>query len=548
MNRVVTEETGSHEVVDAIGVAGWTLVSRVTGLLRVAVVGATLGPTLFANIFQATNTVPNIAYNLMAGSLLAPLIVPSLVAALDEGGIDRARRVAQGVIGVVIVGFCAAGVAILALGPAIVHLLTLGVHEHTDSARAMHQSWVLLLLVVPQIALYGIGAVGIAAQNARRHFALAAAAPAVENVGLIATLLIAAKVYGVGLGFRAVTPGYLVLLGGGATASVAAHTALQVLGAARAGMPLWPKWGWRDPAVRDVCRRALPTIGTAMFDACWLFALIVASGTVPGGVVAFQIGLNFYFLPLALSAKSIGTVMLPRLAREAAQRTRESFRATYDRGRSWVWFFAAPASLVFVLLARPIAQTLAFGEMRRAGGLELLAASIAGLGVALIGASTNEFARQACYARHDVAAPLRSGVALLAVTLIGTPIAVTAFSGAAALAALGIVVTIGDLVRATIIDRSARRDTPPTSGWPGRALVRHLGLAAVTIGPAAIVARVVADGAGGRLGALAAVAVGAGGGVLAYLGLQGAFRSGELRVDFRQPARQAARDPQMGAR
>ena len=60
-----------EETSQALGVAGWTLVSRITGLARVAVVGATLGPTFFANIFQATNTVPNLTYNLMAGSLLA---------------------------------------------------------------------------------------------------------------------------------------------------------------------------------------------------------------------------------------------------------------------------------------------------------------------------------------------------------------------------------------------------------------------------------------------------------------------------------------------
>src|SRR5262249_24067804 len=53
------------------GVAGWTLVSRVTGLLRVIIAGAILGSTFFANIFQATNTLPNVAYNLMAGSVLS---------------------------------------------------------------------------------------------------------------------------------------------------------------------------------------------------------------------------------------------------------------------------------------------------------------------------------------------------------------------------------------------------------------------------------------------------------------------------------------------
>src|SRR3977135_4022733 len=123
----VEPDTGGREVVETFGVAGFTLVSRVTGLLRVAVAGATLGPTFFANIFQATNTVPNITYNLLAGSLLTTLIVPSLVEALDKEGLDRARGIGEGLVGVVITGFCAVGLVVLALGPLIVHALTLGI-------------------------------------------------------------------------------------------------------------------------------------------------------------------------------------------------------------------------------------------------------------------------------------------------------------------------------------------------------------------------------------------------------------------------------------
>src|SRR6185503_12908267 len=128
------------ETTQSYGVAGWTLFSRVTGLLRVAVAGAVLGSTFFANIFQATNTIPNLTFNLMAGSVLTALIIPLVVAAL---GVD---------------------------GP-------------IATAAARRECWILLFLVLPQIGFYGLVAVGTAAQNARGKFVLAAAAPAVENVG-----------------------------------------------------------------------------------------------------------------------------------------------------------------------------------------------------------------------------------------------------------------------------------------------------------------------------------------------------------------------------
>ena len=176
--------------------AGWTLFSRFTGLLRVIVAGAILGPTFFANIFQATNTVPNLTYNLMAGTLLTELIIPILVAELDRGGLGEAQKLLRQVVGVVLAGFAVAALAVIAASPMIVHLLTIGVHGHAQSARAQTECWVLLFLVLPQIGLYGIQAVAMAAQNARGHFALAAAAPAVENLGLIATLVLVSRWFG----------------------------------------------------------------------------------------------------------------------------------------------------------------------------------------------------------------------------------------------------------------------------------------------------------------------------------------------------------------
>jgi putative peptidoglycan lipid II flippase len=535
----VAPARSGHEAAATIGVAGWTLVSRVTGFARVAIIGATLGPTFFANIFQATNVVPNITYNLMAGSLLTTLIVPSLVEALDRENLDRARQVTQGLLGVAIAGFCAAGVVVLALGPLLVHLLTLGIHDASLASRARQESWVLLLLVVPQIVLYGIAAVGVAAQNARRHFALAAAAPAVENLGLIATLLLAARWFGTGIGIRGVTPGYLFVLGLGATLSVAAHAALQLFGAARVGLLSWPAWGWHDPAVRDVCRRSVATIGTAMVDAGWAFALIVAAGTVPGGVVALQIGLSFYFLPVALSAKAVGTVLLPQLARQAGRGNLGRFRRVYDRGLSRIWFIAVPASAALVVLAHPISEAFAFGEFRHGRAVELVAVSVASLGVALIAGATSDFARQACYARRDQMTPLIGGLALLAITLGGVVVAITALHGFAILLALGLVTAVGELARSLIVDHAARKGTPDHGSWRRHTLLRNLGVAVVTIGPAALVARVVSGAVAGHIGALAGLALGSGIGLCAYVGAQAALDAPELPAVLRRRARHA---------
>ncbi|MGH3115333.1 MAG: hypothetical protein ACRDOP_17880, partial [Gaiellaceae bacterium] len=85
---------------NSLTVAAWTTISRVTGLGRVVAIAAVLGPTYLGNTYQATNLVPNLVFELLAGSLLAGLIVPPLLRHLADDDLERAARVAGGFLGV----------------------------------------------------------------------------------------------------------------------------------------------------------------------------------------------------------------------------------------------------------------------------------------------------------------------------------------------------------------------------------------------------------------------------------------------------------------
>ena len=69
---------------DSLTVAAWTILSRVTGLARVAVVAAVLGPTYTGNTYQFTNSLPNLLYyGFLAGGLFSSLLAPALVRHID---------------------------------------------------------------------------------------------------------------------------------------------------------------------------------------------------------------------------------------------------------------------------------------------------------------------------------------------------------------------------------------------------------------------------------------------------------------------------------
>src|SRR5690606_17025511 len=120
-----------------------------------------------------------------------------------------------------------------------------------------------------------------------------------ENVGLVAVLGVIAAIWGTGIAIDQVTPAEAALLGAGSTLAVALNALAQMAGARRLGVRLWPRAGWRDAEVRGLARIAGPSSAIAGMNSTGLFALMVASGQVPGGAVAFQIACNLFNLPIA---------------------------------------------------------------------------------------------------------------------------------------------------------------------------------------------------------------------------------------------------------
>ncbi|HEV7523316.1 MAG TPA: lipid II flippase MurJ, partial [Acidimicrobiia bacterium] len=65
-------------------VAAGTLLSRVTGLLRVVVLAAAIGKASLADTYNLANITPNIVYELLVGGVLAATLVPVFVDLLER--------------------------------------------------------------------------------------------------------------------------------------------------------------------------------------------------------------------------------------------------------------------------------------------------------------------------------------------------------------------------------------------------------------------------------------------------------------------------------
>jgi putative peptidoglycan lipid II flippase len=404
----------------------WTAVSRLTGFGQSVAVALVLGATYLGNTYQAINALPNIVYyQLLAGSLFASILVPPLVASRDRGDGSATETLARGFYGTLLLVAAAFCVILIISGPLVLRLLTLGVPGQATGALQRRVGLILFVMFIPQIAFYLTAGTGAAVMNAHGRYALAAAAPALENLGMISTLALAAVLFGTAVGLARVTMPELLLLGCGTTASVALHATAQWFGARSCGVRLIPTAGWRDKEVKRVLRRVPPMLGYTVLAASQTVVVLIVANRLAGGLVAFQLALNLFFLPIAVVAWPIARSMLPHLTRLRSEPDRGAFWAELCQAARLATFVAAPMAVGYVVLASPIAQAIAVGRLRTGGGGPMVAMSLRALGAGVIGETWFILGTYAFYARENVWIPLRAMLVRAATVIVCASIALS---------------------------------------------------------------------------------------------------------------------------
>jgi putative peptidoglycan lipid II flippase len=514
---------------DSMSVAAWTAVSRLTGVLRGIAIAAVLGATYFANTYQFTNSLPNLVfYGLLAGSMFSSLLIPALVHHIDAGDRRATARIAGGLLGVAVLGMMVLVPVVAVTTGWLLRAGSAGAGNAAAAHSQAHDGAVLILLFLPQVPLYAVVATATAVMNAHRRFALAAAAPALENLGTIAVLAVVAGLYARTATQHDVPYSLLLLLGAGTTGAVLLHASVQWWGARRAGVVLVPNAGWRDPEVRATIRRALPAAAQAALPALQVAALLLVADRVAGGVVAFQLGINFYSLPIAIGATPVALSLAPRLSRMTGPAQAGMFRDTYVRALAFASFLVVPAATAYVVIAQPLAGAIGFGAFAHGGGRVLITAALAGLALAVVGETLFAVTSYAFYARKDTGYPLRAMVIQTIVCAAGIA-AVAHLRGAALLTGLGLAFSAGTIGAAAYLVRQLRRRLPHGGERVLRPLLQTLGCSALMAGPVWAAAHFWADrtrSAGGHVAAMLVVcAVGAG----IYFSAQAAMGAPQMR-------------------
>ncbi|MBW3641406.1 MAG: hypothetical protein KY447_00665 [Actinobacteria bacterium] len=502
---------------DTLVVTSLTLVSRLTGVVRVLVIAAVLGTTFLGNTFQSANTVPNVIFELFAAGTLQAVMIPSLVERFDRGDPAGAEHLAGSVLGLALAGLGALAVAGMLGAPWLMRALVAGVESAEVRAAEVRLGTVLLWCFLPQVVLYAAGMVATAILQARGRFAAPVVAPIANNLVVVGMcglfwVLLDGRRPGLDL-----STAQTLVLGVGTSLGVLALSAIPVVAAIRSGTALRPRLDLGDPDVRRVLRlggwAGCYTAGTQVLVA----VMLVLANAVEGGVVAYQVAFTVFLVPHALLALPVLTTLFPVLARHVGSGDVVAYARAVGAGLQVILFLALPAAVAMAALSQPLARLLLFGESR--GDTAVVAATLVAFAPGLVGYGSFAFLTRALYALGDARRVALVHLGVVAGAAMAMAAAAGAVSAAGRVAALAAAHSGAYLVGAVVLAASVLRRMPAVAR-PSLTLPLLGGVAAAAAGGAVMWAVQGSLPSGGPAPTLAALVVAGVAGLAVYLAAQ----------------------------
>jgi putative peptidoglycan lipid II flippase len=340
--------------------AGGTLLSRLTGLLRLLVAAYALGGNRLSDAFNLANNTPNIVHDLVLGGVLSATFVPQFVHRLATRPRDEAEESISAVISLASVILFGATVIFLLLAPLIIDLYSVAAH---GAAAAAEREVATDLLRLFAVQLLGYGAISLmsAVLNTVRRFLLVAYVAVLNNLVAIAVLLEFAHVVGrhPTLAHVQQDHGVLLLLGLGTSAGVVLQAVALLPAAMRSGLSLRFVWRPSDPAIKEILSLSSWTFGFVLANQIAVFVVLaIAVGLGPSRVTDYSYAYQFFQLPFGIIAVSVMSTAVPELAYRFSTHDLPEMAHQFGLGLRRMMAGILPATAGYLLLAGPLIALL----------------------------------------------------------------------------------------------------------------------------------------------------------------------------------------------
>ncbi|MFJ6130473.1 murein biosynthesis integral membrane protein MurJ [Streptomyces griseoviridis] len=400
--------------------AAGTMVSRLTGFIRSALIVSALGIGLLGDTFQVAYQLPTMIYILTVGGGLNSVFVPQLVRAMkddEDGGEAYANRL----LTLVMVALGALTALAMFAAPLLVRMLSVPV---ADDPAANHVAVTFTRYFLPSIFFMGVHVVMGQILNARGKFGAMMWTPVLNNIVIIVTLGTFIWVYGSagssGMTAGSIPPEGQRLLGVGVLLGLVVQALAMIPYLRETGFRMRLRFDWKGHGLGKAAMLAKWTVLFVLANqagAMVVTQLSTAAGKdspVEGtGFAAYANAQLIWGLPQAIITVSLMAALLPRISRSAAENDGGAVRDDISQGLRTTAVAIVPIAFGFLSLGIPMC-TLIFGSSgtREATNMGFMLMAFA---LGLIPYSVQYVVLRAFYAYEDTRTPFYNTVIVAAV-------------------------------------------------------------------------------------------------------------------------------------
>ncbi len=441
----------------AATVSGFTLLSRITGLVRDVLVAGAFGAGPLTDAFWVAFRIPNLLRRLFAEGAFSQAFVPILGQARTERDEDGVRVLLDHVAQLLTFALMIVTVLGVVGAPWVVSLMASGwvaEGQHTAFEAAVWMTRVMF----PYILCMSLVAFASGVLNTWRRFAVPAFTPVLLNLAMIGACLFLTPYFEVPIHALAV----------GVMAGGVAQLAVQWAALARMGLVprLRPqvRRAWQDPIVQRILRQMLPAIlGVSVAQISLLINTNIATWLASGSVSWLTFADRLMEFPTALLGVALGTVLLPSLSAAHAKQDFSRYNQLLDGGLRLVLLLGLPAALGMALLSEGLVATLFNYGAFSAADVGQTRLAVTAYSAGLLGLLAVKILAPGFYARQDIRTPVRVAIVVLVATQLMNALFVPWLAHAGLALSIGLGATLNAGVLLLLLYR--RKLYQPGPGW-----------------------------------------------------------------------------------
>ena len=493
-----------------------TLLSRILGLFRDAVMVASFGNGVIMDAFTVAFRVPNMARQIFGEGALSTAFLPVFIQDMEQNGKQAAFQTATAILTVTTISLFAI--------VAVIEIVLLGISVFVPLSYEASLLLNLTALLAPYLLLICVLAQACAVFHGMHIFGIPALFPVLLNALWVAgawsldqfvataetrIYFIAAGIVGVGIVQLGLCIPTLRQLGfrfdwnwaaGRSRVKVVFATMLPVL----LGLSITQlntlcdsliAWGLTTPTDPNATR--------------WLNSYPLTEGTA----TAMYLGQRLYQFPIGVFGVALGTVIYPLLTAHAERGQTDLFREDLAKGIRMVIAIGIPASVGLILISTPLTRLIFERHEFTANDTVRTSAMISAYALGAWAACGLLIISRAFYALGDRQTPLRIGLVAVLVNLVANLTLVWILAGPGLALGTSITATFQSLVACWILTR--RLDAFP---WKSisHTLLRTI-LATAVMTAACLAASVQIDIASPFIGKVVTLSLPLGAGTTAFL-------------------------------